>query len=307
MRRTARCLLQRAAFLGVIAFTGLAPTMSPAAANSQRNTVSINDLSAAQIGTLIRRLVASGRYDQARAVAKSWRSGDAETNVRIQFTEALIAAHSGNHREAARRYRAMLQRDPNNDAVRLALTQSLAALNDVDGVRAQTRFLVQSGFDDRVDGAVTRLLDRVEDARPVQFSAYASLLPSTNINGGTDNDTVEIAGLPFSIDEQARRKSGIGFELGGNVAVRQTMTPTVTFLANMKAVGRFYPSVESVQLNFDTTAGLAKRFGRNKSASLALTGSTSHSGERFTRQSIGVQGEFQNRFNARWSGYLSGF
>ncbi|MEM1378528.1 MAG: surface lipoprotein assembly modifier, partial [Pseudomonadota bacterium] len=124
---------------------------------------------------------------------------------------------------------------------------------------------------------------------------------------GTDNDTVEIAGLPFSIDEQARRKSGIGFELGGNVAVRQTMTPTVTFLANMKAVGRFYPSVESVQLNFDSTAGLAKRFGRNKSASLALTGSTSHSGERFTRQSIGVQGEFQNRFNARWSGYVSGF
>lgn len=292
---------------GMIALAVAALPVQPAFSQQQAAQparIAIDDLTGPQAGALIRQLVAAGRHADARALAKAWRAGDSEHRVRIAFTEGLIAAQSGDHRAAVGWYRQILAGDPDNDMVRLALAQSLAALNDVDGVRAQTRHLVEAGIDDRLGGAVTRLLERVEAARPFQFRGHAAILPSTNINSGTDRETVALGAIDLTIDPASRRKSGIGLMAGGEASYRHRLTGPWMSLTTASVTGRFYPSIDHSQFVLGGTTGLVGRFSRQQ-VSLALTAGADITNGALIRTRIGVQGEFQRRFDERWTGYVS--
>lgn len=291
-------------FFCVAVFICVIVLPAPTNAQEQTRTIAINDLSVAQIGSLVRRLIKDGRYEEARQITRSWRVHDADFEARVRFTDGLIAAHSGNHRQAIVHFRAILAVNPNNDMARYAMTNSMAAINDVDGVRAQTAYLVQSGLDDRLNGAVTRLLDRTQDDSPLTFRAFASLLPSSNINSGTDKKTVNIGGVPFTINPESQRKSGIGYMLSGEVSYRQKLTPTWAFIASTRATGRFYPAIDLNRYSLSSNVGFAGRLGSAR-VSLAATAGAELTGQTVTSTSTGLRGEAQYQFNARWSAYIS--
>lgn len=76
------------------------------------------------------------------------------------------------------------------------LAYRLALAGDLDPVRQQ------------VVGARLAL---IEDRRRWRISVGFSLAPDSNINGATDAARVDIFGLPFDLDDNARRKSGVVF------------------------------------------------------------------------------------------------
>ena len=256
----------------------------------------------------VRGLVAQGRYDEARGFIREWRSGGKGYKVRVLFVEGLIAARAGDHARAVEIYRTILAAEPTNDVVRIELARSFAFLNDAGGVRAQAEMLRASGIDDRLGGAITRLADLVDANRPLRFRGYASILPSTNVNRGTDNETVPLGPLDLKIDPASRRKSGIGLLLGGEVIYQQQFSPTRRLIAVGSAVGRIYPGETSLSsFNFEGAVGVEQTFGRTR-ASIALTGVAGTSTEQVNVLQGGIRGELSGRFERapRWLWSLNG-
>ncbi len=285
-------LSRRMAAIALLALASAAPG-APARAEAQ---------SPASAVAHVRQLVAADRYDEARAFIRQWRASDRNYAVRVNFVEGLIAARAGDHARAVAIYRGILAAEPSNDVVRIELAASLAALNDADGVRAQAEMLRASGIDDRLGGAITRLADLVDANRPLRFRGYAAILPSTNVNRGTDNETVPLGPIDLKIDPNSRRKSGIGLLLGGEAVYQRQIAPDRRFFTVGSAVGRIYPGETSLSsFNFEGAVGLEQSFGKTR-ASLALTGAAGTSTEQVNVLQGGIRGEVSGRFAGapRW-------
>lgn len=221
---------------------------------------------------LTKALIATGRMDEARAVIRSWQPGDSGYERRVLFVEGLIAAAEGDHRRAVAIYRKILAGRADLDSVRIELTKSLFMLQDDDAARAQAERLVAAGVDDRIGGTMSTLLKVLDARRPLRFRGYVSLLPSTNINNGTDRSTVPLGDIDLTIDDAARRKSGIGALLGGEVIYRQSFAPGAAFVGTVGATGRFYPRIDRSLVTVDASAGIEKDFGKARLLASAIAG-----------------------------------
>ncbi|EKF40890.1 hypothetical protein NA8A_18402 [Nitratireductor indicus C115] len=291
-----------AALMCLGAITG--PAVSAPAAEGGSTAI----VSSAQAVATVRSLVDAGRFEEARGFIARWNAGSRSHSMRVAFVEGLIAARSGRHAQAAAIFREILAVDPQNDVARIELARSLAALNDADGVRAQAELLRASGIDDRLGGAITRLADLVDAGRPLRFRGYLSLLPSTNINRGTDNETVAFGPIDLRINPDARRKSGIGLLLGGEMIYQKPLSPTRRLISVTSATGRFYPKLPSASsLQVDGALGVEQRIGSTR-AMVALTGSIVVTPDAVTTVQTGIRGELSGRFAAapRWFWYLGG-
>lgn len=240
---------------------GTAPTAQVVPVSSSREAL-----------LLAKALIATGRMDEARAVIQGWQPDHPEHRQRVEFVDGLIAAAEGNHRKAVAIYRGILADRPDLDSVRIELTKSLFLLSDDTAAKAQAERLVAAGVDDRIGGTMTTLLKVLDSRRPVRFSGYASLLPSSNVNNGTDRTTVPLGGIDMKIDKSARRKSGIGMMLGGEVIYRQNFTPTAAFVASLAGVGRFYPQIDRSLVTADASAGVEKDFGGTRVLTSVIAG-----------------------------------
>ena len=60
-------------------------------------------------------------------------------------------------------------------------------------------------------------LGAIKGRRPVHYNLNAAIVPDSNINSATKNFEVEIFGLPFTLDENARRKAGVAWELNAGI------------------------------------------------------------------------------------------
>ncbi len=239
--------------------------ISSARASSPSPTSPVAAISSSREALLLARaLIATGRMEEARAVIDGWQPDHPEHRQRVQFVDGLIAAAMGDHRKAVAIYRKILADRPDLDSVRIELTKSLFMLSDDAAAKAQAERLGAPGGDARLGGTMSTLLKVLDSRRPVRFSGYASLLPSSNVNNGTDKTTVPLGDIDLTIDDSARRKSGIGMMLGGEVIYRQNFTPTAAFVGSLSAVGRFYPRIDRSLVTADASAGVEKSFGNTR-------------------------------------------
>ena len=63
-----------------------------------------------------------------------------------------------------------------------------------------------------------RFIDAVDARRPWKLSAYVSMAPSTNFNNGTDEKLIPFGSGYLVINENSRKKSGIGIKGGANAS-----------------------------------------------------------------------------------------
>lgn len=247
--------------------------VSPASASGASPTTPVVAIASSREALLLARaLITTGRIEEARALIDGWQPDHPEHGQRVRFVEGLVAAARGDHRKAVAIYRKMLADRPDLDSVRIELTKSLFMLNDDDAAKAQAERLVAAGVDDRIGGTMSTLLKVLDSRRPVRFSGYVSLLPSSNVNNGTDRTTVPLGDIDLTIDDSSRRKSGIGMMLGGEVIYRQNFTPTAAFVGSLSAVGRFYPRIERSLVTVDASAGIEKSFGNTRVLASVISG-----------------------------------
>lgn len=248
---------------------------------------------------VVRSLVAQRRFAAARALIAGWQPDHPEHDRRVRYVEGMIASAEARYRDAAGIYREILADAPNLTSVRVELARVLFLARDDDAAAFHAERLVAAGVDDRLNGQMAGLIAAVKARRPLTARGYASLLPSTNLNGGTDRDTVQLGGNAFTIDREARRKSGIGVLLGGDVLYRQAFTPTAAFVASLAGTVRHYPELGRTLVTGEGSVGIEHE-GRLGRFLTSVVAGGDMSDLREDLRHVGLRAEWSRRLAPQW-------
>jgi hypothetical protein len=259
--------------------------------------------SAGDLQVAVRLLIAQGRMGEARDLVRAYAPGHPDHAVRVAYVDGLAAAAEGNDPEAVRLWRGILAQQPGLDLVRVQLTGALARLQLHDSARYQAEHLIAAGVDDRIDGRLSGLLRSLDAARPVQFRGYLSLLPSSNLNNGTDNETVAIGPITGTIPDDQRRQSGLGVAAGGELSFRRQLDPHYAAVAALDARVERYPSIDRTNVTSQLSFGLERRLDHGAALARVLTGTALKDGAQ-TYRYAGLSVETNLRFADRWRVYF---
>jgi tetratricopeptide (TPR) repeat protein len=190
----------------------MAAAIFTSAAWAQENgqTVTITDVQAAQL------LITNNRLDDARKlldIALAKRPDDSE----LLFLRATVAAAQKDYDTAISLYRRILVHEPDAERVRLELARTFFFKADYDNADRQFRFARAGDINDTVKANIDQFLDAINRLREWTINFSLALAPDTNQNAATSATQVNIFGLPFALDQNARKQSGIGVagDIGG--------------------------------------------------------------------------------------------
>jgi len=178
--------------------------------SGQDQTVAISDAQAAQI------LIANGRLDDAKRLLERQRAASPDDSQTL-FLLAVIATAQKDYDTAISLYRRILVHEPDAERVRLELARTFFMQGDYDNADRQFRFARAGDIDDAVKTNVDQFLSAINRLRQWTVNFSLAIAPDTNQNAATSADQVSVYGLPFTLDQSARRQSGVGIagDIGG--------------------------------------------------------------------------------------------
>jgi outer membrane protein len=241
------CALWMAALLGLGPLTAHAQTAPPAAnASAQRpvgQLVTAEEVERdwsryqpAQQFAVIEQLYQTGQADLAeRLLARTEVSSPTDVKLH-RFYTGLIAKAQGNHAQAAAIFRDLLAADPHFARVRLELARTLFAAKEDDGAKHHFELVLGgSAADPNLANVVKGYLQAITTRRTWEFTSYVSFAPSTNLNQGSANKTIDLNGLQFQLSDANQKKSGIGVNAGFQGGYRLPVTASLDLVATAGA------------------------------------------------------------------------
>lgn len=182
----------------MIAASALPASGRPPTATDARDLLATGDIGPAT--TLLQQRVATNPRD-----------------VEAYFLLGLIALHEPAYRAANKYFRQALAIAPSQTRVRLELARVLFLQGNYRSALRHFQLAEAGRLPPAVRAKVERYLAAIRDAKEWSYNVSVALAPDTNINNATSAREAFILGLPFTIDQNARRKSGTGLALSGNV------------------------------------------------------------------------------------------
>ncbi|CAN5363816.1 N/A [soil metagenome] len=194
---------------------------------------------------------------------------------RTLFIDGLILKARGDKPGAAQKFRKALADDPTLTMVRAELSQTLYEMGDDDSAKHHLELLMGEAPTAKEARNIKDFIDAIDARRPFRISAYISLAPSTNINGGSSHDWVTIGGLDSKIDQ--RKESGIGIAAGVNAAYTFQLSDDFSAIAAGGLHTRQYEASDNDLLSLSETIEFRRRledgyFGFGALASQSLSG-----------------------------------
>ncbi len=173
-------------------------------------------LSGKEAVALAQKLYDQGRLDDAERILRSLVDADPEKVdvVQIAFLAGLIAARRGQYGQAEEIFRTILDHDPGLVRIRLELAKVLFEQKKDSAASYHFRLALANDLPEPVRNKIRAFLAKIEARRVVSISWSSSIAPSTNINSGTELDSITgLLGseIIFTPNEDRRAKSGIGF------------------------------------------------------------------------------------------------
>ncbi|MCD7060989.1 surface lipoprotein assembly modifier [Pelagibacterium xiamenense] len=169
---------------------------------------------ASPFGPVLAHLLAQGRYDDARRLAAEIFAGQPGGAVQLTQLEGIILLRDGRVDEAVTVFRAILAARPDFTPARVELARALRMKGETDAAYHQFELLAHGGAHPALRQMAADAMDALRAERPLGASVRFALVPSTNFNKGSGHETFDTGGLVFSIDENARARTGLGVALG---------------------------------------------------------------------------------------------
>jgi tetratricopeptide (TPR) repeat protein len=176
-------------------------------AATQQQTIS--DTAAAQL------LVANNRLDDARKLLEYILSARPEDRDAL-FLLGNVAVAQGKQDEAISLFRRLLVLEPDAERVRLELARAFFLKGDYQNADRQFRFARAGDIPDATKENIDHFLGAISRLREWAFDFALGLAPDTNQNAATSASQVQIFGLPFTLDPNARSQSGVGLAGSAN-------------------------------------------------------------------------------------------
>lgn len=143
-----------------------------------------------------------------------------EVLIERTFREAMSSYSAGDYRRAEAKFRRILDRSPRLLRVRLELARTLFMQRKDEQADYHFSLAAAQRPSTQVALNIIRFREAIRARRSWRASFDLGFAPDSNINSATDKDTVDIQGLPFHLDPDARSRSGTGRFAGGEASVR---------------------------------------------------------------------------------------
>ena len=159
-----------------------------------------------------RNLMNQGRLDEARAIIEA-RLAQVPRDVQARFLGGLIALARSNHQQAIREFRAILIDEPGAARVRLELARAFFLAKDYGNALRHFQFALAGDPPAGVKANIRQYMATIRQAKSLSYSLSFAVAPDSNLNGGSSAREVSLFGLPFDLDEDARKRSGVGLQI----------------------------------------------------------------------------------------------
>ena len=213
-----------------------ASTLEPASALASENTLKVVVLAPLQS---VHELLDKGQIDQAEVILSAIAQLPPEKHklldpVDLQFAKGRLFMAKGQRKQAARLFDDILIHHPALVRVRLELAMALYLAERDDRAAHHFKLALAGGLPEASSQNVKGLLCSIRNRRPVRYRFELALAPNTNINTATDSDTVDIFGLPFTLNNDSRSKSGVGVFVSGGVDWEPRLNATTKLAVSLQ-------------------------------------------------------------------------
>jgi outer membrane protein len=184
-----------------------------------------SELSPKQQFAAIEQLLAGAQYETAdRLLARSQYAHKGDRMIQ-RFYVGMVRKGQGRHVESVGIFRELLNSHPEFARVRLELAQTLYAINEDASAGHHFELLLGgAGATNNLTDAARGYINAIDSRRRWDFTTFATIAPSTNLNQGADSRVVNLNGLPFQLSSKNVKQSGVGFIGGASAGYRQPLT-----------------------------------------------------------------------------------
>lgn len=253
--------------MGPIAALGLvgAAMMPPTEPPPDVPSAEIKQLSAAELFALADAALAKGDFNTVEAIYHAL-LGDPDQKIRSEarFRLGMVFERRGRLTQAAVLFRQILDEEAGAQRVRLELARVLDQIGDEAGARKALREAQAGGLPPDIARLVDRYSDALRAQKPLGASLEVALAPDSNINRATRSDTLKTVIGDFTLDEDARQRSGIGIAIQGQVYERLRLAHRTNLLARMTGAGRLYGQGAFNDVLLGISAGPEFHFGADR-------------------------------------------
>lgn len=253
----------------ILAFVAAVPLAAASAERSAHKAY----LTAAQMFALADAARQKGENGVAEAAYRAL-AADADIHVRAEarFRLGMMLVGLGRPADAGLLFRKVLDEQPNAQPVRLQLARVLDVIGDEAGARRVLREARAGGLPPDVSRLVDRYSAALRAQKPFGAGLELALAPDSNINRATRADTLGTVLGDFTLNEDAKQRSGIGAAIRGQAYGRLRLADDVNLLVRASAAGDFYKQEVFNDMSLGVTAGPELRLGRARAtAELGLT------------------------------------
>jgi tetratricopeptide (TPR) repeat protein len=134
-------------------------------------------------------------------------------DLQAHFLRGLIAVSEKNYDAAIADFRFVLAAEPDRERVRLELGRAFFLAGDYENAERNFRFARAGGLPDDAKSNIDQYLGAVQRLKEWSYNIGFAVAQDTNVNGATNVHQVDIYGLPFTLSDNARQKSGAGIAL----------------------------------------------------------------------------------------------
>ena len=185
-------------------------SICPAAhAAPEPQAIRIDNLSAHDVLTIAAGLIDVGRFEDAQLLLDQL-AADGVGGVERDFLDGMIAMAGKDFARAEALFRKILAADPKLIRVRLELARTLFLQKEDEDADYHFRLAIAESPPATVIANIARFREAIRARRAWRFNLAFGIAPDSNINSATDKERVDILGLPFRLDPDARARSGIG-------------------------------------------------------------------------------------------------
>ena len=231
---------------------------------SQSRLVSVR-ATAAQLFELAAQMEMRGDFDKASSIFTVMES-DPDPDIRneARYRHALLLGRSGQHRDAAILLRRVVDDSPGSTAARLQLASTLQELGDEEGAWRELRAIRSSELPPTVARFVDRISASLQANKPFGVQLEVSLAPDSNINRASRSDTLGTVIGDFTIEDDAKAKSGVGAALRGMAHARLDLSEGLALEARADTEAHLYRDKDFNDIAMDLSVGPEFRLGPSR-------------------------------------------
>ena len=222
-----------------------------------------------------------------------------EYRLQHRFLKGFIAVETGNLALAEETFRKILNEDPSQTRVRLELARVMLLTGKESAANYHFRLAQQDeDLPEEIRQTVGGIRSILRNNRAWSLNFDVGIAPDTNINSATSAESVNInfgpIQLPLSLNEAARKKSGLGQTAGFSAGLRIKATEQLAFVIDGDGYGVNYAGELADNFQLQLAAGPQLRLSDRSSLTLQALGQQRWFGGQRANTDFGAQLGFQS-------------